>query len=225
FAEDEVQAFDKRVRDLLLGAGMLNNTDEVVYQAEYKLDGLAVNIRYENGSLVQAATRGDGRTGEDITANIRTLRSVPLKLQEPYPDLIEIRGEVLINRSDFEQLNEQQVKRGEKPFVNPRNAAAGSLRQLEPSVTASRPLRFYAYGWGQISHATLPQTHAQMLDYLSKLGVPVSPGRKIVTGVKGLIDFYNYAGSNRPNLNFEIDGVVYKVNSLAAQELLGYVSR
>lgn len=226
FDEAEVIAFDKRVHDTLRGAGMLADDEQVTYQAEYKLDGLAISVRYENGELVQAATRGDGQTGEDVTSNIRTLRSLPLRLRGDYPDVLEVRGEVVMTRADFQRLNESQLERGEKIFVNPRNAAAGSLRQLDPRITASRPLRFYAYGWGQMTgRLRADDEHAAVLDWLETLGLPVSPGRELLSGVDQLFDFYERTGAARETLPFEIDGVVYKVNALRAQDVLGFVAR
>lgn len=225
FDPAEVLAFDKRVSDTLTAAGMLASDSTVEYLAEYKFDGLAISLRYEDGRLVQAATRGDGQTGEDVTSNIRTLRSLPLKLHGNYPDVLEVRGEVLMNRADFQRLNQVQQTRGEKIFVNPRNAAAGSLRQLDPRITANRPLRFFAYGWGEISGVLPYQQHDQILNWLGELGLPISPMRQVVCGSQGLLSFYTDAGQQRPNLPFEIDGVVYKVNSLAAQEVLGFVAR
>lgn len=226
FDADEVIAFDKRVRDTLRGAGMLADNEEVTYQAEYKLDGLAISVRYEQGRLVQAATRGDGQTGEDVTGNIRTLRSLPLRLRGDYPDVLEVRGEVVMTRADFERLNKSQQERGEKIFVNPRNAAAGSLRQLDPRITASRPLRFYAYGWGQMTgRVRADDEHAAVLDWLETLGLPVSPDRELLQGVDQLFDFYERIGARRDSLPFEIDGVVYKVNALRAQDVLGFVAR
>lgn len=227
FEDDEMIAFDRRVQDTLRGAGMLGEDEAVCYQAEFKFDGLAINIRYEGGHLVQAATRGDGQTGEDVTSNIRTLRSVPLKLRGDYPDVLEVRGEVLMNRADFERLNQSQQERGEKIFVNPRNAAAGSLRQLDPRITAGRPLRFFAYGWGQMTggERAPDDQHSRILDWFETLGLPVSPQRELVCGSKGLLDFYQRTGARRGELPFEIDGVVYKVNSLAAQDVLGFVAR
>lgn len=227
FEDEEVLAFDRRVQDGLRGAGMLADDQAVCYQAEYKFDGVAVSLRYEQGRLVQAATRGDGQTGEDITSNVRTLRSVPLQLRDGYPAALEVRGEVLMTRADFERLNQTQQERGEKLFVNPRNAAAGSLRQLDPGITASRPLRLYAYGWGLMDgvDADRFQGHAQVLDWLESLGLPVSPHRELVDGPAGLLDFHRRAAQRRDDLPFEIDGVVYKVNALAAQEVLGYVAR
>lgn len=226
FDAAEVIAFDKRVQDTLRGAGMLGPNEQVLYQAEYKLDGLAINLRYEEGRLVQAATRGDGQTGEDVTSNIRTLRSLPLRLRGDYPDVLEVRGEVVMTRADFEQLNDSQRERGEKIFVNPRNAAAGSLRQLDPRITASRPLRFYAYGWGQLTgRVRADDDHAAVLDWLETLGLPVSPDRELLRGVDRLFDFYERTGVARDTLPFEIDGVVYKVNALRAQDVLGFVAR
>lgn len=236
FESDDIEAFNKRVAETLRGAGLAGADGLVEYETELKFDGLAVSLRYEGGKLVRAATRGDGRTGEDITSNIRTLRSVPLSLRSGFPQVLEVRGEVLMNRRDFDRLNEAQQKRGDKVFVNPRNAAAGSLRQLDPRITATRPLRFYAYGWGEfrggdedaagLPEAALPRdTHSGMLDWLAELGLPVSPHRGIVRGVEGLLEYYETTGRSRPQLPFDIDGVVYKVNSLRAQEVLGFVAR
>ncbi|MFV9472965.1 NAD-dependent DNA ligase LigA [Advenella sp. RU8] len=228
FEEPDISAFDKRVADGLRDAGLLGLADEVEYNCELKLDGLAIGIRYENGLLVHAATRGDGQTGEDVTSNIRTIASVPLRLHaENVPAVFEIRGEVLMNRQDFLKLNQQQDARGEKVFVNPRNAAAGSLRQLDPRITAKRPLRFFAYGWGEISGetGTLPQTHAEMLAWFGQLGFPLAQERKVVKGVQGMLEFYRHVSNVRAGLPYEIDGVVYKVNQLASQQALGFVSR
>jgi DNA ligase (NAD+) len=240
FDPEDVVAFDKRVADTLRGAGLATDS-QVEYVAELKFDGLAVSLRYEQGRLVQAATRGDGQTGEDITSNIRTLRSVPLRLRGDAPEVLEVRGEVLMNRSDFDALNQAQQRRREKIFVNPRNAAAGSLRQLDPNITKHRPLRFFAYGWGEIrirhdgqtdffqQESGLPSmprpTHAQMLDWFEEFGLPVNGARQVVKGADGLLAFYAETGSERAQLPFDIDGVVYKVNSLAAQDVLGYVAR
>ncbi|MGB6106055.1 MAG: NAD-dependent DNA ligase LigA [Pusillimonas sp.] len=241
FDAEDVQAFSKRVFDTLRDAGLATQEEQLQYVAELKFDGLAVSLRYEDGRLAQAATRGDGQTGEDITSNIRTMRSVPLQLKGDFPQVLEVRGEVLINRKDFEKLNQAQQARGEKVFVNPRNAAAGSLRQLDPRITATRPLRFYAYGWGEIrivhhgqtelfrqeaGNANMPcKTHAQMLDWLEALGLPVNRSRKLVSGAQGLLDFYAHISQARAALPFDIDGVVYKVDSLEAQGVLGYVAR
>ncbi|MBC2768706.1 NAD-dependent DNA ligase LigA [Pusillimonas sp. 7-48] len=224
FDDAAIQAFDRRVADALRDSGLLPAGGQVEYQAEYKFDGLAVSLRYERGRLVQAATRGDGLQGEDVTHNIRTLRSVPLELPGDAPDILEVRGEVFINTQDFERLNREQQARGEKIFVNPRNAAAGSLRQLDPRIAARRPLRFYAYGWGELSTEG-KQTQSGMLDWFHTLGLPVSPDRAVVSGAEGLLAFYSGVGARRPTLPFDIDGVVYKVNSLQAQSVLGFVAR
>lgn len=242
FASDDILVFDRRNVETLASAGLLPPDGEVRYMAELKFDGLAVSLRYESGRLVQAATRGDGQTGEDITANVRTVRSVPLRLQGgDLPEVLEVRGEMLMTRADFQKLNEQQQRRRDKIFVNPRNAAAGSLRQLDPRITASRPLRFFAYGWGEIrlrqggqqtlfsqeaGDAAMPRdTHSGMLDWFAGLGLPVSDLRRRVSGAAGLLAFYEEIGARRAELPFDIDGVVYKVDSLAAQDVLGYVAR
>ena len=224
FDDDEVQAFDQRVSQTLRQAGLLPD-GQVQYFCELKLDGLALSLRYEHGLLVQAATRGDGQTGEDVTHNVRTIGSVPLRLQGQAPDVLEVRGEVFMGRGDFERLNQTQAARGDKVFVNPRNAAAGSLRQLDPKITATRPLRFYAYGWGEVSQALL-STHAQMLDWLAQLGLPVNQSEHaLVKGTEGLLAFYQRVGRQRDQLGYDIDGVVYKVNNLAAQRALGFVAK
>lgn len=243
FAEDELIAFDKRVTDSLKQQGLLKATESLSYNAEYKFDGLAVSLRYEKGVLVRAATRGDGYTGEDITANVRTIKSIPLQLQgEPstWPLVLEVRGEVLMHHADFIVLNQQQHQRGEKPFANPRNAAAGSLRQLDPKITAQRPLRFYAYGWGAIEMPSGTQadlfagdtdqaepfsTQSDMLDWLQQFGFPVDSHRAVLQGVQALMDFYQRTMAEREALPYEIDGVVYKVNHLAWQRALGFVAR
>jgi len=228
FDADELVAFDKRVRDALVNDGLLLAGQAVSYNAEYKFDGLAVSLRYEQGALVHAVTRGDGYEGEDITSNIRTIAAIPLRLYAQdggwLPEVLEVRGEVLMNRADFERLNAEQVKRQEKPFANPRNAAAGSLRQLDPRITAQRPLRFFAFGWGEIDR--LPYTtQAQMLDWLQTLGLPVNAHRRVLTGPNELVAYYDETAAEREQLPFEIDGLVYKVNELEWQEALGYVSR
>ncbi len=231
FDDEEVSAFDQRVSQALRQAGQLEGS--VPYFCELKLDGLALSLRYENGVLVQAATRGDGQTGEDVTHNVRTIGCIPLKLKQTpdtpaiaaIPDILEVRGEVFMDHADFEALNKRQAAKGEKVFVNPRNAAAGSLRQLDSKITATRPLRFFAYGWGEVS-ASLPNTHAEMLDWIASLGLPVNVSEhQLVSGVDGLLAFYRQVNDKRPDLAYDIDGVVYKVNSLAAQKTLGYVAR
>jgi DNA ligase (NAD+) len=219
FVEEEVAAFDRRVRD---GLGV----DEVEYSCEPKFDGLAISLAYEDGMFVQGATRGDGFEGEDVTPNLRTVRSIPLRLRAAHPArLLEVRGEVILYRRDFERLNARQREQGEKEFANPRNAAAGSLRQLDSRITAGRPLRFFAYGLGQVTGLRLPATQAALLDLLAELGLPVAGERRVVEGVDGMLGFYRALEANRPKLAYDIDGVVYKVNRLADQQALGFVAR
>ncbi len=216
------EAFDTRVRrELELG----DDAPPVAYAAELKFDGLALNLRYEHGVLVQAATRGDGETGEDVTQNIRTLNKIPLRLVGVTAPVLEVRGEVYLRRDDFERLNERQRERGDKTFVNPRNAAAGAVRQLDPAVAAQRPLSFFAYGLGDVQGWERPATHAATLDALAAMGVPVCTERTVALGAAGLVLFHRTLGARRDALPFDIDGVVYKVNSLALQQRLGFVSR
>jgi len=218
FEDEAVVAFDRRVREAL-------ESERVEYAAEPKFDGLAVSLAYERGVLTTGATRGDGYNGEDVTANLRTIRAIPLRLRGPHPPArLEVRGEVLMFKADFERLNRAQSAQGEKAFVNPRNAAAGSLRQLDPHITAARPLAFFAYGTGGTDYGKL-RRHSQMLDWLAGLGFPVTAERQVVTGIAGLLDYYRAIGARRGQLPFDIDGVVYKVNDLAAQNTLGFVSR
>lgn len=215
------KAFDERVRKAL----DLNDNDEPVeYDVELKFDGLAMNLRYESGVLVSAATRGDGLVGEDVTANVKTIRTIPLHLPEGVPEILEVRGEVIMHKADFERLNDEQRLEGLKPFVNPRNAAAGCLRQLDPKITAKRKLSFYAYGLGEVSD-TVALTHSGILDRLQKWGFPVAEQHRVVKGWEALAQFHDWVKSIRQNLPFEIDGVVYKVNSLALQNELGFISR
>ena len=216
------RAFDARVRREL---GLANDDPEVEYCAELKFDGLAINLRYENGVLVQATTRGDGETGEDVTQNIRTVRRIPLALRGALPPVMEVRGEVFMSRPDFERYNEKQRARGRPTLVNPRNGAAGSIRQLDPTVAAERPLSFYAYGLGAARGGSLPDTHAGVLDALAEFGLPVCQHRAVVRGADGLIAFHVHIREVRDALDFDIDGVVYKVNSLALQQRLGFVTR
>ncbi len=226
FSREELNSFDKRVRDGLIDAGLLGNGQEVEYNCELKFDGLAISLRYEQGKLIHAATRGDGFVGEDVTANVRTMKSVPLVLNNVSPDVLEVRGEILMNRQDFLMLNQRQLSLGEKTFVNPRNAAAGSLRQLDPRLTAKRPLRFFAYGWGEIKgDLDIGQTQSARLDYLASLGFVVAKERRVVKGSEGLYQFFEHIAQTRNTLPFDIDGVVYKVNSLLQQQTLGFVSR
>jgi DNA ligase (NAD+) len=219
FEESELTAFDKRIRDAL-------GIAEVEYAVEPKFDGLAITLTYENGLFVQGATRGDGYTGEDVSSNLRTIRAIPMRLPvENPPRLIEVRGEVLMLKRDFDKLNRQQAERGDKLFANPRNAAAGSLRQLDPAITATRPLMFFAYGLGIAEGVPPLTTHAAAMDYLASLRLPVSDQRATVQGLQGLLDYYTRIGAARTSLPFDIDGVVYKVNSIAQQNELGFVSR
>jgi DNA ligase (NAD+) len=219
FDEEDVAAFDRRVREGL-------ETENVEYAAELKFDGLAITLAYEDGIFVRGATRGDGTTGEDVTPNLRTVRTIPLRLEgRRAPKLIEVRGEVLMTRKDFEIINKRALEAGEKTFVNPRNAAAGGLRQLDPRLTAQRRLSFFAYGVGASEGFDLPPTHSRLLDALEALGFPVAKDRKTVRGVEGLLRFYEDAGAKRAKLPYDIDGVVYKVNRFADQQKLGFVSR
>ncbi|MCW8923272.1 MAG: NAD-dependent DNA ligase LigA [Gammaproteobacteria bacterium] len=220
FSEDELQAFYKRIQD------RLNSTDTVEFAVEPKLDGLAISIVYENGELVQAATRGDGEIGEDVTQNIRTVQSVPLRLMgEDYPDVLEIRGEVFMPKAGFDELNRQAREKGEKTFVNPRNAAAGSLRQLDPEITAQRPLAMYCYSAGIVEGYDLPETHSEILQQIKRWGFPVCGESKVVEGISGCVAFYNDILQRRDQLAYDIDGVVYKVNRLSLQNELGFVAR
>jgi len=219
FLDEDVENFDRRVREGL-------EAQQVAYSAELKFDGLAISLRYEHGVFVQAATRGDGYTGEDVTANIRTVRVIPLRLHgSDVPSVLEVRGEVLMFKDDFNRLNQRQRDAGQKEFANPRNAAAGSLRQLDARITAQRKLRFFAYGIGRLEGAELPETHSAVLDWFDRLGLPVSKERAVVTGCAGLLGYYRTIGEKRGALPYEIDGVVYKVDSVADQAQLGFVSR
>jgi DNA ligase (NAD+) len=218
FDEDEVRAFDRRAREAL-------GVDMVEYAADPKFDGLAISLAYRDGVFVQGATRGDGATGEDVTPNLRTVRSIPLRLpQAADTGDLEVRGEVLYYRSDFDKLNARQRKAGDKEFANPRNAAAGSLRLLDSRITAQRPLRFFAYGVGTASKARW-KTHSEMLERLAELGFPVCSERSVAQGVEGVLQYFDRIGKKRDQLPYAIDGVVYKVNRLDWQEKLGFVSR
>jgi DNA ligase (NAD+) len=217
FTEEDATNFDRRCRE---GLGV----DEVEYACEPKFDGLAISLTYESGVFVQGATRGDGAVGEDVTQNLKTVRSIPLTLPKA-PKLLEVRGEVLMLKKDFEKLNQRQAAKSEKLFVNPRNAAAGALRQLDSRLTAERSLAFFAYGIGVTDGVEIPRSHAAMMDWLEALRFPVTAERLVVRGVSGLLDYYRAIGTARPKLPFEIDGVVYKVNDFAQQQKLGFVSR
>ncbi|MGN6649710.1 NAD-dependent DNA ligase LigA [Trinickia sp.] len=219
FTDEDVTAFDKRVSDRLDRA-------PVEYSCELKFDGLAIALRYEDGRLVQAATRGDGSTGEDVTQNVRTVRSIPLRLKgDRIPRVLEVRGEVLMFRRDFDRLNAHQREAGQREFANPRNAAAGSLRQLDSSITAQRPLSFFSYGIGALEGMEMPDTHDALLDWYIELGMPVCGERDTVEGAEGLLGFYRRIGEKRKSLPYDIDGVVYKVNRKIDQDALGFVSR
>ena len=220
FEDAELIAFDRRCREGL-------HVDHVTFAGELKFDGLAISLRYEDGVLVRAATRGDGASGEDVTANIRTIRAIPLQLfGKNIPKVLEVRGEVFMYLKDFEKMNQQAAALGEKEFANPRNAAAGSLRQLDSKITAKRPLSFFAYGLGALEpQSWLPSTHDQLLNAYVQLGLPVCPERRLLHSVAEILDFYNEIGAKRDSLPYDIDGVVYKVNSFAEQAKLGFVSR
>ncbi|MGQ9685552.1 MAG: NAD-dependent DNA ligase LigA [Thiobacillaceae bacterium] len=221
FTDADVLAFDRRVRE-----GLGRPQAMIEYAAEPKFDGLAVALHYAHGRLVQGATRGDGYSGEDVTANLRTVHSIPLALPASGPPAwLEVRGEVLMLKRDFLRLNEEARAHGGKVFANPRNAAAGSLRQLDPGITARRRLTFFAYGIGRVEGVRLPPTHAEIMNWLGQLRFPVAAERKIVEGVEGLLSYYRELGARRHDLPYEIDGAVYKVNALADQERLGFVAR
>lgn len=216
-------AFDARIRKEL---GLKEDDPPVAYMAELKFDGLAMNLRYEDRKLVRAATRGDGETGEEVTQNIRTMRQIPLRLPAGVPAVLEVRGEVYMRRPDFEKLNERQREAGDKTFVNPRNAAAGAVRQLDPGIAAKRPLSFFAYGWGEVQDwPDQPATQDGVLAAFARFGFPVDKHRAVVEGAEGLAAFHQKIGALRDTLPFDIDGVVYKVDALALQQRLGFVSR
>ncbi|CNK33077.1 TPA: NAD-dependent DNA ligase LigA [Yersinia enterocolitica] len=220
FDEESYLAFDKRVHD------RLKRADPLTFCCELKLDGLAVSLLYEDGELVRAATRGDGTTGENITANVRTIRAIPLRLQgDNIPRRVEVRGEVFMPLAGFEQLNDDARRKGGKVFANPRNAAAGSLRQLDPRITAKRPLTFFCYGVGLLEGGELPRSHIQRLMQFKAWGLPVSERVKLCTGSEQVIAFYRQVEQDRGGLGFDIDGVVIKVDSLDLQEQLGFVAR
>ena len=229
FNEEEVLAFEKRLLDRLNNASKETNSDELTsleYAVEPKLDGLAVSLLYENGVLVQGATRGDGETGENITENVRTIKSIPLKLTgENIPETLEVRGEVYMPKASFEALNKKARELGEKTFVNPRNAAAGSMRQLDSSITASRNLAMYCYATGRMVGAELAANHSDGLQQLAEWGFRICPDSKVVQGAEGCLKYFDEIGNKRDELSYDIDGVVFKVNSLELQNQLGFVSR
>ena len=220
FADADVDAFDRRARDAL-------GLEIVRYACEPKFDGLAVSLVYEERKLAVGATRGDGATGENVTANLRTIPAIPLTLPSSAPARVEVRGEVIMLKKDFQKLNAAQAEKGEKTFVNPRNAAAGGLRQLDPKATAARRLTFFAYGVGDVDWGkkTGPDTHGTLMDWLEAMRFPVTKERKLVAGLAGLLGYYRELGAKRERLPYEIDGVVYKVDQLDQQQKLGYVSR
>ena len=222
FSEQELRDFHRRVTDRL----GLDISTKISYAAEPKLDGAAVSLIYDKGQLVCGATRGDGTTGEDITHNIRTIDAVPLRLYgKGYPTVLEVRGEVYMPRAGFRAFNEQALKKGEKTFVNPRNAAAGSLRQLDPRLTAERPLDIYVYSVGMVEGGKLPDLHSKVLDKLQTWGLKICPERKLVKGIEGCLAYYEDIGKRRDSLSYDIDGVVYKVDRLDYQQKLGFVSK
>jgi DNA ligase (NAD+) len=214
--------FDTKVRNALK---LTDDAPAIEYAAELKFDGLAMNLRYERGVLVLAATRGDGETGEDVTQNVRTIQQIPLRLVGVDAPVLEVRGEVYMRRDDFERLNERQRERGDKTFVNPRNTAAGAVRQLDPAITAQRPLSFFAYGLGEVVGWAVPPTHGALLDAFAAMGLPVCADRAVVQGADGLVAFHAAMGAKRDSLPFDIDGIVYKVNALALQQQLGFKTR
>jgi len=220
FEDAELIAFDRRCREGL-------EVKQVSYAGELKFDGLAISLRYENGSLVRAATRGDGASGEDVTANIKTVRAIPLRLLgKNIPAVLEVRGEVFMYLDDFQKMNQLAAAQGEKEFANPRNAAAGSLRQLDSKITAKRPLSFFAYGLGALEpQRWLPATHEELLNRYVELGLPVCSERKVLRSVEEMLAFYHEIEAKRDTLPYDIDGIVYKVNSIAEQNALGFVSR
>ncbi len=219
FTDEEVLAFDRRIRDRA-------HVGKVMYVAEPKLDGVAVSLTYADGTLERGATRGDGNVGEDITQNVKTIGSVPLRLRgKAYPKLLEARGEVFMTHEGFRRLNEEQRKSGGKSFVNPRNAAAGSLRQLDSSLTAKRPLQVYFYGIGKVEGGSIPDSHFELLARLRDWGLRVSPLAERVDGIDGCLDYYRMLSRKRNALSYDIDGIVYKVDSLPMQEKLGFISR
>ncbi len=220
FNETELADFNKRVQQRLETDG------DIVFAAEPKLDGLAASLLYENGVLIRAGTRGDGTTGEDITQNIRTIHSIPLKLLgENIPSLLEVRGEVFMPKAGFEKLNQRARENNEKPFANPRNAAAGSLRQLDPRITAQRPLAMYCYAVGRIEGVEELSTHSEMLNQLQQWGLPLCKERQTVVGVEGCLKYFKQMSEKRDGLSYEIDGIVYKVDSLRQQKELGFVAK
>ena len=224
FSDEELRDFDARIGKLLSSRGL--TAGSIQYCCEPKLDGLAISLWYQNGQLIRGVTRGDGSTGEVVTHNVKTIKAIPLQLMgEEYPEILEVRGEVIMPLKGFDAMNEQARKKGEKTFANPRNAAAGSLRQLDPRITATRPLAFYAYAVGVVEGGELATTHYEVLQQLKTWGLPVTDLTKVVDGIEGCIAYHQDILAQRDSLPFDIDGVVYKVNDFAQQAALGFVSR
>ena len=222
FSDTEMVDFDRRIKERI----NLSASQQMTYACEPKLDGVAVSVLYKNGVLERAATRGDGSVGEDITANVRTIKSIPLRLQgDKLPNILEVRGEIYMPKDGFNRLNQKAKQAGEKPFVNPRNAAAGSLRQLDSKITATRPLEMCAYSVGQFEGGDKPNSHFQMLQMLGKLGFKINQHIKQVEGIDACEDYYQYLASIRDQLDYDIDGIVYKVNAFNLQERLGFVAK
>ena len=219
FSDDDIRDFDRRIHE------RLNDPAPIIYSAEPKLDGLAISARYEKGVFMLGATRGDGETGEDITQNLRTIKALPLKLRGDPPPVLEVRGEVFMPLAGFKKFNEEQEARGEKSLVNPRNAAAGSLRQLDPKMTAARPLDVFIYGLGIVEGGALPPRHSAVLQTLRSFGFKICPQSSVVEGIEGCLKYYQEIGVARAKLPYQIDGVVYKVDDLQLQRQLGFVSR
>lgn len=220
FTQADLESFQKANLKLL---PTLNTT----YSAEPKMDGLAINLRYQNGLLSQATTRGDGTTGEDVTHNIRTINSIPLKLNgSDWPAVLEVRGEVFMSKKTFQRLNQQQLENADKPFANPRNAAAGTLRQLDPRIAAKRQLSFYVYGWGEISREwPLPELYSSVIEQFKQWGLPTNPDADVVAGTQGMQTYYDELRLKRPDLPYEIDGIVYKLNEIASHKVLGFTAK
>lgn len=221
FSNEDLTDFNKRLQE------RFNHIEPFSYVAEPKMDGLAISIRFEQGVFVQAVTRGDGVQGEDVTANVKTLKSLPLKLSGgEIPAVLEVRGEIFLSKKRFEQINAKQLEKGDKTFANPRNAAAGTLRQLDPKIVAQRQLNLYLYGWGEVSSDwQMPENYFEVLTQFAKWGLPTNPDMKLVTGVKGLTDYYDDLLERRERLAYEIDGIVYKLNNIALQQQAGFTAR
>ncbi len=233
FSQNDLVEFDRKVLEKLIAEDALEQTSEqivvhdIAYAAEPKIDGLAINIRYENGKLVLAATRGDGVVGEDVTHNVRTIRSVPLQLLgSGWPSVLEVRGEIFMSKAVFNRLNEEAVAAGDKPFANPRNAAAGTLRQLDPSIAAQRKLSLFLYGWGEISsESTLPKQYHKVIEQFKQWGLPTNADAKVVIGAQGMADYYDSLYAKRAGLPYEIDGIVYKVDHIPSHKVLGFTAK